>query len=76
MGNQAGKALTRILYESHGEVIDLTGYRDLSRAKTPQARTRRAVEVSEQQHTAWTKESAAVQDIHVGSGLKMGDERA
>jgi hypothetical protein len=37
MGNQAGGALARILYESHGEAIKTAVYRDVSHVKTAEA---------------------------------------
>ena len=76
MGIQAGKTLARILYESHGEVIDTAVYRDLSYAETPQAAVLWAVGESAQAHFPGTKKSTGVTDVHDGSSLEMGDERA
>ena len=65
MGIQAGGTLARILYESHGEVIDIAVYRDLS--ETPQTDILCAV---------GTKKSNGITDVHDESDLEMGHERA
>src|SRR6185436_4976268 len=76
MGNQAGRALARILYESHGEVINTAVYRNVSQAKTAEAGVSWAIGKSTQVHVPGMKGSTAIIDIHSGSGLKMGNERA
>jgi hypothetical protein len=76
MGNQAGRALARILYESHGEVINTAVYRDVSHAKTAEAGVSWAIGKPTHAHVPGMKGSTAVIDIHSESGLKVGNERA
>jgi len=74
MGNQAGRALARILYESHGEVINTAVYRDMSHAKTAEAGVSWTIE--KPTHVSGMKGSTAVIDIHSEPGLKVGNKRA
>ena len=74
MGIQAGGTLARILYESHGEVIDIAVYRDLS--ETPQTDILCAVGKSVQAYNPGTKKSTGITDVHDESDLEMGHERA
>ena len=74
MGNQAGRALARILYESHGEVINTAVYRDVSHAKTAEAGVSSAI--GKPTYPPGMKGSTAVVGIHSGSGLKVSNERA